>query len=63
METINNFGFSELNREECYSINGGSITLGTVLFVCLGVKVTVGMCLSAGAAIGLVAGGAVVLSN
>lgn len=63
MEMVNSAGFSTLSQEESFYTNGGSLTLGTVLFVIWGVKVTFGMCLSAGAAIGLVAGGAVVFSN
>lgn len=62
MEDTLTKGFSELKDEELYAVDGGSI-IGAVLFTAWGVKVTVGMCLSAGAAVGLVAGGAVVLKN
>ncbi len=58
MEFIN--GFQELSEDEMYQVGG---EFGPVLFVIWGVQVTVGHCLAAGAALGLTAGGAVVLSK
>lgn len=53
-------GFQELTVQETLEIDGGAFP---VLFVIWGVKVTVGHALAAGAAVGLAAGGAVVLKN
>lgn len=53
-------GFSDLTKNEIMDVNGGA---WPVLFVIWGVKVTVGHCLAAGAAVGLAAGGAVVLKD
>lgn len=50
--------FDSLNSSELTNIDGGAFP---VLFVIWGVQVTVGHCLAAGAAIGLTAGGALVL--
>ena len=58
MEMALNNGFCEMTQEEVDSVNGGA---WPVLFVIWGVKVTVGHCLAAGAAVGLTAGGALVL--
>lgn len=54
-------GFEPLNEFELIEVDGGF--LGTVIFTFYGIKVTVGMCMAAGAAIGLAAGGAVALKN
>lgn len=53
MEMILNNQFEELDNNELNMIDGGA---WPVLFVVWGVKVTVGHCLAAGAAIGLAAG-------
>lgn len=50
----------DLSNNEVMEVNGG---VWPVLFVIWGVQVTVGHCLVAGAAVGLAAGGAVVLKN
>ena len=50
--------FAELSANEMEAIDGGVFP---VLFVIWGVEVTVGHALAAGAAIGLCAGGALVL--
>lgn len=63
MEMTLNANFLAIENDDLNSINGGSITLATVLFVALGYEVTVGACLAAGAAIGLVAGGAVIIKG
>ena len=63
MELTSNTNLLTINNNELANINGGSLTLATVLFVALGYKVTVGVYLAAGAAIGLVAGGAVVIKG
>lgn len=58
--------FETLSNEEMQRVDGGvvfAIGLATVLFKVGQISVTVGMCLKAGAAVGLVAGGAVALSN
>lgn len=62
MEMIKTNAFSEMSNDEMQYTDGG-IVLTTVLFTIFGYGVTVGACLKAGAAIGLVAGGAVVLSR
>ncbi|WP_139903607.1 class IIb bacteriocin, lactobin A/cerein 7B family [Clostridium thermarum] len=56
---FNNSMLIEVSTDDLQNINGGF--LGTVLFTIAGVKVTIGMCMAAGSAIGLVAGGAVIL--
>lgn len=53
-----NSKFNELSDELLMDVSGGAFP---VLFVIWGVKVTVGHCLAAGAAVGLTAGGALVL--
>lgn len=58
--TMNQAGFTELAANDIMDVNGGAFP---VLFVIWGVQVTVGHCLAAGAAVGLAAGGAVVLKN
>jgi len=64
MELAMTNGFSELSFNEAEKIDGGLLPLlGIVLFSVLGTEVTVGMCLAAGAAIGLVAGGAVAIKG
>lgn len=62
MEMIKTNGFTDLSTSEMQQTDGG-LALSTVLFTIGAIKVTVGLCLKAGAAIGLVAGGAVVLSR
>ncbi len=52
--------FSELSMSDMEMIDGGVFP---VLFVVWGVEVTVGHALAAGAAVGLCAGGALVLKN
>lgn len=63
MELTKTNGFCEMNEMEMQEVDGGSITLATVLFTALGYEVTVGLCLKAGVAIGIAAGGAVILSK
>lgn len=63
MEMVLNKNFSTMDNFDLNNVNGGSITLATILFVALGYNVTVGACLAAGAAIGLVAGGAVIIKG
>ncbi|GAA4058404.1 bacteriocin [Amphibacillus indicireducens] len=58
--TINN-NLSSIDDNELANINGGGLGLGTVLFTVIGYKVTVGGCLKAGSALGLAAGGAIVI--
>lgn len=55
---LNYEGFKCIPDSEMMEINGG---IFPVLFVIWGISVTVGDCLVAGAAIGLVAGGAIAL--
>ena len=62
MEMIKANGFDELTIGEMNAVDGG-LALTTTLFTALGIKVTVGMALKGGAAVGLTAGGAVVFSN
>lgn len=57
---MNTLGFKDLSTDEVMEVNGGAFP---VLFVIWGVKVTVGHALAAGAAVGLAAGGAVVLKD
>jgi len=61
MEMVLINGFCEMTQNEMNYIDGGSITLATTLFTVLGYKVTIGVCLKAGAAIGLTAWGELVL--
>lgn len=49
-------GFCEMSQDEMLMTDGGFF--GPTLFVIWGIKVTVGHCLAAGAAIGLAAGAA-----
>lgn len=51
-------GFCEMAQDELLYVDGGA---WPVLFVVWGVEVTVGHALAAGAAVGLTAGGALVL--
>lgn len=60
MENVMKNGFAELSVNETEMIDGGVFP---VLFVIWGVEVTVGHALAAGAAVGLCAGGALVLKN
>lgn len=61
--TMNMSAFEQLDNREMMRVDGGFVlALGTVLFTVGKISVTIGMCLKAGAAAGLVAGGAVVLS-
>jgi len=52
MSNVGKFGFVELDSDEKMQVAGGAFP---VLFVIWGVKVTVGHCLAAGAAVGLAA--------
>ena len=49
--SLNHAGFSGLNNDELFAIDGG------VLFTFMGIGVTVMMCIKAGGAIGLAGGG------
>ena len=56
MEMVKTNNFTEMSACEMQEIDGGFF--GPVLFTIWGVKVMVGHCLAAGAAIGLAAGAA-----
>ncbi|BAM46848.1 class IIb bacteriocin, lactobin A/cerein 7B family [Amphibacillus xylanus] len=56
MELALNNRFTELSKNELEVVDGGFF--GPTLFVIWGVKVTVGHCLAAGAAVGIAAGAA-----
>ena len=60
MENVMSKGFTELSVNDMEMIDGGA---WPVLFVFMGYEVTVGLALKAGAAVGLCAGGALVLKN
>ena len=53
--------FNEMTMDELRCTDGGFLPF--VLFAIWGVEVTVGMAVTAGVAVGLVAGGAVALKN
>ena len=56
MEMIKTNAFTEMSFDEMQTLDGGFF--GPTLFTIWGVKVLVGHCLAAGAAIGLAAGAA-----
>lgn len=60
MENILSNSFTELSVNDLEMIDGGAFP---VLFVIWGIEVTVGHALAAGAAVGLCAGGALVLKG
>ncbi|MFQ7575123.1 MAG: class IIb bacteriocin, lactobin A/cerein 7B family [Lachnospira sp.] len=59
MDVTKSNGFYEMTEDEMVEIDGGAFP---VLFVIWGIEVTVGHCLAAGAALGLTAGGALILN-
>lgn len=60
MELTKTNSFTELSVNDMEMIDGGGFP---VLFVIWGIEVTVGHALAAGTAVGLCAGGALVLKN
>ena len=59
MDVTKSNGFYEMTEDEMVEMDGGALP---VLFVIWGIEVTVGHCLAAGAALGLTAGGALILN-